>query len=76
MSSNEQYFQTPTPSTRPTATSFSELQIANEAKIDPLPEWTKFQLPDIPEPDDTEVIKELNKQFEIGTLFQKMRESN
>lgn len=44
-------------------------------KIDSLPEWTKFQLPDIPEPDDKEIIDELNQQFDIGVLFEKLRNS-
>lgn len=39
----------------------------------PVPEWKKYEIPEIPAPDDTAIEAELAKRFDIGTLFQQMR---
>lgn len=40
---------------------------------DPQPEWKKYEIPEIPTPDDTAIEAELTKRFDIATLFQQMR---
>lgn len=47
---------------------------AEAAKMDPnKPDWKTFQVPEVPPPDDTAIEAELNKKFDITTLFQQMR---
>lgn len=40
---------------------------------DVIPDWRTFDLPEIEPPDDTQIEEELNKRFDISTLFQQMR---
>lgn len=48
----------------------------SDSDIDPKvlqPEWKKFEIPEVPLPDDTAIEAELTRRFDIGTLFQQMR---
>ena len=38
-----------------------------------LPDWKVFDMPPVPQPDDTQIEAQLNQRYDISTLFQQMR---